>query len=53
MNIDINVGQGDTEGREPRAHVVCFLSVHASILDQYPCQSAGPETSLNQALLCV
>ncbi|XP_022317558.1 protein Njmu-R1-like [Crassostrea virginica] len=35
MNIDINVGQGDTEGREPRAHVVCFLSVHTSMLDHF------------------
>lgn len=37
VNVDINVGQGDfNDSREPRAHVLCFLTPHSNMLDQYP-----------------
>lgn len=36
VNVDINVGQGDfNDSREPRAHVLCFLTPHSNMLDHF------------------
>lgn len=35
-NMDINLGKGDSGDSGPKAHVVCFLTLHENMLDQYP-----------------